>query len=380
MDFTLSPRQEALKARLRTFAGDRLAACVLDLDREASFDREGWKACGQEGIHGLPVPAEFGGGGADPLTTVVALETLGFACRNQGLLFAINAHIWGCEIPVLQFGTHEQKQRWLPRLCDGSLIGALAAAEPGAGSDAYSLAAVATPCDGGYVLAGTKTFVTNAPVADLIVVLARLPNTSGSDGLMAFIVPRETRGLSVRTLHKMGLRSAQMGEITLDGCEVGRDAVLGAEGHGVSVFTEAMMWERGFILATAVGAMQRQFEETLAYTKRRKQFGTPIGKFQHVSGKLVEMRLRIECARLLLYQVAWLKGQRRAVLQEAAMAKLYISEAWVASSLEALQIRGGYGYLTENEVERDVRDALGSRLFSGTSDMQRVIVSRCMGL
>jgi alkylation response protein AidB-like acyl-CoA dehydrogenase len=380
VDFTLTPRQEALKARIRAFAAERLARSAIELDRNAAFDRDGWSACAEAGIHGLPIPKALGGEGADPVDMVVALEALGYGCRNQGLLFAINAHIWACEIPILQFGTRTQKEHWLPALCDGTLIGAFATAEPGAGSDAYNLAATATPIDGGYELSGTKMFVTNAPVADVFVVMARLPGTEAGKGIVALIVPRNTPGLSVRTLDKMGLRSAQMGEVTLDRCVVSHDARLGEEGSGVSVLTETMTWERAFILATAVGAMQHQFEDALCYTKHRKQFGTPIGKFQHVSGKLVDMRLRIECARLLLYQLAALKEQGRSLLQEAALTKLYISEAWVASSLDALQIRGGYGYLTETEVERDVRDALGSRLFSGTSEVQRVIVSRCLGL
>jgi alkylation response protein AidB-like acyl-CoA dehydrogenase len=327
------------------------------------------------------VPTRFGGKGADPLSTMAALEGLGYGCRDNGLCFALNAHLWGSVLPVLKFGDDAQKERFLPGLGAGELIGALAMSEPDAGSDAYAIRTTAEMRNGHYVLNGHKIFVTNGPVAEVFLVLATLDPSAGAKAITAFLVEKGTAGLVAGpAVDKMGLRTAMMGEVTLENCAIPAENRLGREGAGAAVFGLAMEWERGFILASAVGTMRRQFEECRQYARSRRQFGQPIGAFQHVSGKLVDMQLRLEASRMLLYKVGWLKSQDRTAILESVMAKLFISESWVQSSQDAMQIHGGRGYLTENEIERDLRDALASRIYSGTSEMQRRMIAQWMGL
>jgi alkylation response protein AidB-like acyl-CoA dehydrogenase len=253
--------------------------------------------------------------------------------------------------------------------------------EPDAGSDTAGLRARAKKVDGGYVLSGTKTFSTNAPICHLAVVFATLDPDLGRGGITAFLVDREAQGFSVSNdISKMGLRTSPMSEIVLRDCFVPNAARLGSEGAGLAVFNSSMEWERSCILAGNIGAMERQLEGCIRYARERRQFGQPIGKFQSVSNRIADMKVRLETARLLLYKVAWLKQNGKLAVVEAAMAKLYLSESFLQSSLDALRIYGGYGYMTEFEVERQVRDAIGGTLYSGTSDIQRVIIARMLGL
>jgi alkylation response protein AidB-like acyl-CoA dehydrogenase len=297
------------------------------------------------------------------------------------LLFALNAQMWAVQHPLNEFGTPEQKERWLPRLIAGEIIGAHGMSEPDSGSDAYSLRTRAEACDGGYVLNGAKTFVTNAPVADLAVIFASTAPDKGSWGISVFVVETGTAGFTVsKNIEKMGLRTAPMGELILQDCFVPIENRLGPEGIGAHLFNSSMEWERACILGAHVGAMERQLEECVNYARTRKQFGQPIGKFQSVSNRIAEMKVRLETARLLLYKTAWLKKMGKPAQMEAAMAKLYLSEVFAESSMDAIRIHGGYGYTTEFEVERDLRDAIGGVLYSGTSDIQRNIIARYLGL
>ena len=381
MDFGLSLEQTALKESAIRLSRSVLNEGLLARDRQQLFNRDGWRRCAEFGIQGLPLPARFGGKEADPVSTLAALEGLGYGCRDNGLCFALNAHLWGCVLPILQFGNEDQKTRLLPRLGAGELIGALAMSEPDAGSDAYALRTTARLQGDRYLLNGHKIFVTNGPVADLFVILATLDAAAGAKAITAFLVEAGAPGLTAGPpVEKMGLRTATMGELKLENCAVPAESRLGQEGAGLAVFGRAMEWERGFILASAVGAMQRQFEQCREFARSRRQFGQPISSFQHVSGKLVDMQLRLEASRLLLYKFGWLKGLERTAILESAMAKLFISESWVQSSQDAIQIHGARGYLTEHEIERDLRDALASRLYSGTSEIQRRLIAQWMGL
>jgi len=381
IDFGLTPELDRLGADVITFARYNLNEDVHRRDTNHEFSREAWKECATFGIQPLPVPEMYGGTDADPLTIAVVLEALGYACHDGGLLFSLNAQMWSCEIPLVRFGSEEQKERFLPGLCDGSLIGVQAMTEPDSGSDAFSLTTSARKHDRGYVLSGTKTFITNAPLADVFVVFARTDAESGFAGLSAFLVERGVPGLVVgKPFSKFGLRTSPMSEIAFDGCEVTEDALLGDPGAGLAIFNSSMDWERSFILATAVGRMQHQLERTIAYARARNQFGQPIGKFQSVANKVVDMKLRLETARLLLYRLAWLRTQGKISPLESAMVKLHLSECYVHSSLDALQLHGGYGYMEESELDRDVRDAIGSRIYSGTSEVQRNIIAAYLGL
>ena len=381
MDFDLTQEQRALRDSIHEFARRELNDDVIERDKSGTFSREAWRKCAEMGVLGLPVPEEYGGAGADALTTMVALEALGRGCTDNGLIFSVNAQMWACETPIVRFGTEEQKRRWLPGLCDGSLIAAHGMSEPGSGSDAFSLSTTARRDDGAYVLDGSKTFVTNAPESDLFLVFGTIDKELGFAGVTAFLVEQGTPGLTVgKPLSKMGLRTSPMGELFFEGCEVPAENLLGKPGQGMLVFDSSMSWERSCILASTVGTMERQLERSLSYARERRQFGQPIGSFQAVSHRLVDMRLRLDTARLLLYRLGWLIDRGEPTTLESALVKLYLSECYVRSSLDALQVHGGYGYMTESELERDVRDAIGSRLYSGTSELQYEVAAKNMGL
>lgn len=354
---------------------------TIERDRDSGFWREGWDACGRFGIQGLPVPEEFGGGGAGALTTLVGLEALGYGCPDGGLVFSINAHMWSSEVPLWHHGTDEQKRRFLPGLASGKLIGIHAITEPEAGSDAFAISSRARRDGDGWVIDGRKTFISNAPVADVLIIFARTGEGTGPIGLTAFLVEKENPGLTVsRHLEKMGLRTSPMGELVLDGCRVGADAVVGREGRGARVFQTSMDWERALIMSGQLGAMQRTIERTIRYAQERRQFGQSIGKFEAVAFRIADMKMRLDASRALAYRAAWIMDQGGDATPAAAEAKVFVSEASVQTHLEALQIHGGYGYMTEFEVERAVRDALGGTIYSGTSEIQRRLIARYLGL
>jgi alkylation response protein AidB-like acyl-CoA dehydrogenase len=377
MNFELTPEQETLQKAAIEFARRELNSNMIERDAQQVFSRDGWKKCAGFGVQGMPIAKEYGGRDANPITTIAMMEGLGYGGSDQGLLFSINAHMWTNSIPLLKYGTTEQKKKYLPGLCDGSLIGANGASEPNAGSDIFSMQTRASKDSSDYVLNGRKTFVTNAPVADLFTVYATLNPQLGAAGICAFIVEKGTPGFSVgKRKDKLGLRTALMAELLLEDCRVAGTALLGREGRGVEIFNCSMAWERACILATCLGTMRRQLERCVEHARKRKQFGQAIGKFQSVANRLVDMKLRYETARLLIYKVGWLMQQERSADMDAAMAKLYVSESFVKSCLDAIQVHGGSGFLTELELERELRDSVGSTLYSGTSEIQRNIIAR----
>ena len=388
MDFGLSPEQAELERAVLEFARRELNDDVAGRDEAGVFSRAAWSKCAAFGLLGLPVPAEFGGQGQDLLTTTVAMEALGRGCRDNGLVFSLNAQMWAVEMPILAYGSEEQKRAWLPRLVSGEAIGAHAITEPGAGSDVFALASraerVGEPgsAGAGYRLNGAKTFSTNAPVADLALAFAYLDR--GGDkacALTAFLVPRDTPGVTFsKPIEKLGLRTSPIGEVVFEDCVVPEAARLGPEGAGIAIFNSAMEWERACIFAAHLGAMERLLEDCIAYARGRRQFGQPIAKFESVADRIADMKVAIEAGRFLLYRVGWLKQQGKGAVLEAALAKLFVSETHVQAALDALQLHGGYGYMKEYPIEREVRDALSGTLYSGTSEMQRKIIARCLGL
>jgi alkylation response protein AidB-like acyl-CoA dehydrogenase len=381
MDFSLTAEQRELKDAAVTFARRELDQDLAKYDEAGEFPLQAWQACAKFGIQGLPVPAKLGGGGADILTTVLVMEALGYGCHDNGLIFSLNAQMWSLELPLVTFGTPEQQDMYLPGLVSGDLIGVHAMTEPESGSDAFALRTRAERRDDHYVLNGTKLYITNAPVSDVVLVFAAHPGKARMAGISAFLVDKGTPGFTVtRSMEKMGLRTSPMGEVVLDDCVVPASSRLGPEGGGMAIFSSAMLWERSCILASALGVMQRQLEACVEHARTRKQFGEPIGKFQGVAAKVADMYLRLEAARLLIYQAAWLGQQGKPALAEAAAAKLFTSEAWVQSSLDTIQLHGAYGYMKESGIERDLRDAVASTIYSGTSEIQRVILSRLLGL
>jgi hypothetical protein len=378
VDFDWTEEQKAYREAVLGFARRELTSSAEDGD---AFPREAWGRCAAFGIQGLPVPEQYGGAGAGALTAVLALEALGHACADNGLLFSLSAQMAACEVPLARFGSEELKRRYLPGLCDGSLVGAQAMTEPEAGSDAFALVTTAVRSDRGYVLSGAKTFVTNAPAADVFVVYATTEPGSGIAGICAFLLERSLPGLSLGgRIRTMGLQTSPIGELALERCEVGEDRLLGQPGGGMGVFTTAMLWERTLVLASAVGTMERLLERCVSHARARRQFGQPIGAFQAVSHRIADMKVRLETSRLLLHRLAWLVDAGRATPLDAAMAKLHLSESYLQSSLDAVQIHGGYGYTEELGLEREVRDAVAARLYSGTSEMQRNIIAGLLGL
>jgi alkylation response protein AidB-like acyl-CoA dehydrogenase len=381
LDFSWNEEQLALRSSIISFAKKELNDGLIEQDRDEGFNWEGWKKCAAMGLHGLPIPQEYGGQGADILTTACALEALGYGCRDNGLIFSINAHMWSAEIPFLKFGTEVQKRRYLPKLVSGQWVGVHAMTEPMSGSDAFSLKSRAERKGDRYVINGSKTFITNAQIADVLIVFANLDPAKGASGITGFIVEKGTPGLTVsKKLHKMGLRTSPMAELALVDCEVPAENVLGKEGAGTAIFTASMEWERICILGSHLGAMQRLLETCVKYARERKQFGQAIGKFPAIANKVAEMDIRLETARLVLYKAAWLKKQGKHPLREAAIAKTYVSEACIQTCMDAIQIHGGYGYMTEYEIERELRDAIAGKIYSGTTEIQKMIIAGLHGL
>ena len=381
MEFTWSDEQTELFDAVEKFARKELNDNLIENNRNCVFNRDGWKKCAEFGIQGLCVPEEHGGLGLDMLTTVGVLDRLGYACKDNGLVFSLNAHMWTVVMPLVSFGTPEQQEKYLPGLIDGSLVGANATSEPGAGSDAYSLRCTAEQKGDEYILNGNKTWVTNGPVADLSVVYATIDRSKGAQGVTGFLIEKDTPGMTVgEELEKMGLRTSPMSEQFFDNCAIPTSNILGTPGGGTNLFTHAMIWERGCILANAVGSMQRMMETCIEYANQRKQFGEPIGKFQAVSNKIVDMKLRLDSARMLLYSAAWERVKGKSAFLEAAMTKRYLSNAWVRTCEDAIQVHGAAGYMVEFEIEREMRDAIASRLYSGTDEIQASIVAGMLGL
>ncbi|MBD3317892.1 MAG: acyl-CoA dehydrogenase, partial [Chitinivibrionales bacterium] len=370
MEFDFSSEQKAFKKEAREFAERVSRGDILERDKECTFSRELWDEYAKFGAMGITVPEEYGGLGLDLLTGVAIMEGFGAGADDHGLLFSINAHIWSCVQPILTFGTAEQKDRYLRGLCEGKLIGVHAMTEPSSGSDAFSLKATAERDDGDYVLNGSKTFITNGNLADLVLVFAKTKNARGGEGISCIVVEKGTPGFTPsKNIEKMGLRTSPFCQLFFNDCRVPAHNRIGEEGMGRVIFSHAMDEERTLILATQIGVMERQLSECLRYSKQRVQFGQKIFKFQSISNILAEMKVRLETSRLLLYKVAWKKMLGKNATQESAMAKLYISECGVKNGMDAMRIYGAYGYSSEYGLERRLRDSIGGLFYSGTSGM-----------
>ena len=364
-----------------TFVERELRDNGIDREKNGQFYWDGWKKCADFGIQGLVIPEVYGGLGKGIFDCLTMMEGLGHSCKDSGLVFALASHILTCEIPILNYGTTDQKNRYLPELVAGRRIGGHAMTEADAGSDAFSLSTRALKEGNKYILNGNKMFITNAPIADIMLVFARTGDKKGFAGITAFLVEKDFPGYSVgRPLEKMGLRTVPTGEIILNDCEVPVANRLGQEGQGAIIFNSEMEWERSCLFASHLGAMEAQLEECVEYAKVRRQFGNPIGKYQAISHKIADMKVRIELSRLMLQKVAWLKSQGLHAQLESAIIKLFLSESYVHSSLDAIQIHGGYGYMAEFPVEKNLRDSVAGTIYSGTSEIQRNTIASWLGL
>jgi alkylation response protein AidB-like acyl-CoA dehydrogenase len=382
MDFSTSADQANLREGIVRFGRKELNENVVQRDRDHTFSRELWKKCGAMGIQGLPFPEEYGGSGLDALSTMMGLEALGYGCQDSGLVFSLSAQLFSCMVPIWKFGSEEQKRCFLPGLVDGTLIGSHGMTEPDSGSDAFAMRTIAAADDHGFRLNGTKTFVSNGPVADLVLVFAMTDREKGYlGGATAFLVEKGTPGLRIgQKFEKMGLRTSPMSELVFEDVHVGSDAVLGGVGGAATIFRNGMDWERVGIFACHVGTMQRLLETAIQYAQERVQYGQRIGKFQAVSHRIADMKVQLEAARLLVYRAAWHLDHEKNPSLDASIAKLFVSESLVKTALETIQILGGYGYIVDYEVERALRDAVASTLYSGTSEIQRNMIARWLGL
>ena len=382
MEFVLSEEQTELREAVIRFARQEIGHDLSSCDKEGSFPFDSWQKCADMQIIAMPFPEEYGGCGADLLTTVVILQALGYSCRDAGLVHALATQIL-CGLQIHLFGTDEQKQRFLPPLCRGETVFAQAITEPGAGSDAIgAMQTRATKSADGYLLNGSKMFISNGPIADVVIVFA-LTNPEGSrlGGISCFLVEKETPGFTrCPPIEKMGLCTLQNGELVFDDCRVSASALLGREGQGAIIFNESMEWERSLLPAAHLGTLERILETSVDYARKRSAFGQPIGKYQAVANKIVEMKVAYELGQLILYKAAALKGQGKRAAMEASIAKLFISEGLKQSCLDAVQVHGGYGFTKEYEIERDLRDSIAGTIYSGTSEMQQAIISRLLGL
>lgn len=374
MDFEFSDTQR--KRYDEVFQGSQAR-----LGDASGFSRARWREAAKLGLTGLCVPADYGGCGLNALDTALTLEAFGRACPDTGFVFAVCAHLLACAVPVRDFGTTDIRDRWLPGIADGELIAANAITEDEAGSDTSHLDVMARSEGENYVLDGAKSFASNAPVADVLIAYATSSPHGGFLGISAFVVPSDTDGVTTGSpLEKMGLDGCLASRVVFTGCQIPADLRLGREGQGAEIFAHSMTWERACLFAAYVGLMETQLDRCVAHARSRRQFGRAIGKFQAVSHRIAGMRQRLEAARLLLYRACWLIDNDRPARTAAALAKVAVSEAAVANSLDAIQVFGGGGYLAAQGIERNLRDCVPSRLFSGTNDIGRELIAREAGL
>lgn len=382
ISFAWDPDQLDFRKSVVSFAQEELNQGLIESDRHSHFNQTGWQKCADFGILGWPIAKEYGGQGLDPLTTILGLEGLGYGCKDNGLVFAINNHLWSCAVSIASFGTEAQKQQYLPALCQGKSIGGHALTEPKSGSAAFDMQTEATRHGDYYILNGTKTFISNAPVADVYVTFARTnPEVGIQQGISAFIIHKDLPGLTIeKEWEKSGLRTAPMGELVFQDCKVPVDHCLGKEGRGHNIFQSTISWERGFLFASQVGTMERILEQCVSHAKKRQQFGQPIGSFQGVSHKIAEMKMRLELAKLMLYKIGWLKKQGKRAFLESSISKVFVSEGLNQTCQDAIQIHGARGYMTDYELERELRDAIAGTIYAGTSEIHRNIIATLVGV
>ncbi|MEV5833572.1 acyl-CoA dehydrogenase family protein [Nocardia sp. NPDC052112] len=350
-------------------------------ERAHSFDRESWRVLGELGLLGACLSPEYGGQGLGALDTARIFEAFGHGCADTGLVFAAAAHLFACAMPIAEFGSPALRERLLRGMAAGELVAGNAMTEADAGSDVGRLSTVAERVDGGYRLTGTKTFVSNGPVADVFVTYAVTDPTAGHFGISAFVVDATAPGVLLdEPLHKLGMDGCAAGAVTFDDCPVPEQNLLGAAGQGSAVFQHSMGWERACLFALYIGLQDRLIEQTVRHVRGRKQFGQRLADFQSVTNRIVDMKVRVESARLLLYRTCWAHDAGEHTVLYAALSKLATSEAALASATDAVQLFGYRGYLRGNGIESALRDAMGSTIFSGASDIQRQLIAIEMGL
>ncbi len=375
MDFGLGETAEAIRAAAERFASTEIAPLAAEIDESNAFPRQLWPKMGVAGLHGITVEEEFGGLGLGYLEHVLAMEEVSRASAAVGLSYGAHSNL--CINQIRRYGTDEQKRRLLPRLISGEHLGALAMSEAEAGSDVVSMRLRAERKDGGYVLNGAKFWITNAPRADVAVVYAKTDPDAGSRGITAFLIERGMAGFrSAQKLDKMGMRGSDTGELVFEDCFVAEENVLGPIGGGAGVLMSGLDFERAVLAAGPLGIMQACLDRVLPYVRERKQFGSPIGSFQLMQGKVADMYVALNSARAYVYAVARACDAGKGARFDAAGAILLASENAVRCALEAIQALGGAGYLKESGVERLLRDAKLYDIGAGTNEIRRFLIGR----
>ena len=371
----LSEKQEKFRNKIREFAEAEIEPVSAQIDESAEFPHENVKKLGEMGILGMVVPQKYGGTGDDMISYTIAVEEFSRVCGSTGITVA--AHNSLAVYPLYLFGNEEQKKRFIPPLARGEKLGAFGLTEPGAGSDAGATKASAVLKGEDYVINGSKCFITNARVAETMVITARTDPAKGSKGISNFILEKSMPGVKVgKKENKMGLRGSDTGELHFEDVKVPKENLLGKEGEGFKQFLITLDGGRISIGAMALGIAQGAYEKSLKYAKEREQFGKPITKFQAIQWKLSDMATQIEAARHLIYSAAWLKDQGKPYIKESAMAKLFASEVATWVTYQAIRIFGGYGYLRKYPVERYLRDVKLCEIGEGTSEIQRLVIAR----
>lgn len=380
MDFALTEEQLMFKEQVLKFARKEIAPRVQEYELKGELDWESWRKLGEFGILGLHFPEELGGSGADVVTSVLAAEALGEAGVDGGLTLSYGAHTYLCADTIFSHGTEEQKRTYIPKLASGEWVGCMGLTEPGAGSDVASLRTKAEKKGDTWVLNGSKMFITNGAIADVAVIYAKTDPSAGHAGMSAFIVEKGTPGFSVsRSLKKMGVRTSPTSELIFDECVIPETNLLGQEGNGFLMAMRTVEWDRSTLLAPFLGAMSYLIQKCSKYALERVQFGKPIAHFQAVKHRLADIKIFLEAARSLVYRIAWCKDQGKPLNHlEAAVAKLFIGDWSLGPTNDAMLIMGGYGYCHEYDVERVFRDSRLAPIGGGTSDIQKILISRLM--
>lgn len=374
MQFSLTPEQENIRKMVREFAEKVVAPTAAERDEKELFVRDIFDQMGHIGIQGLPYPEEYGGAGSDFLSYAIAVEEISRVCGSTGI--GLSVHVSLCSWPIFKYGNEEQKQQFLRPLAEGVKLGAFGLTEANAGTDAANGSTTAIRDGDYYVLNGTKVFNTNGGEAEIEVIFAATNKSAGVKGMSAFIVEKDTPGLSFGKKEiKMGIRSSVQREVILDNCRVPVTNLLGKEGDGFKIAMSTLDGGRIGVAAQSVGIAQGALEAAIKYSKERVQFGKPIAANQAISFMLADMATKVEAARLLAYRAAYHKSHNLPYAKEAAMAKMFASDAAMAVTTDAVQIFGGYGYSREYPVERMMRDAKITQIYEGTNQAQRMIIA-----
>ena len=375
MDFELPEEHQLAYESAFAFARDEIRPHNAEIERSDDFPRWLWARLAEQGYTGIAIPEEYGGSGGDFL--MAALVARGIGRANGAISMSYGAHLNLCAHNILRNGTEEQKQKYLPKLVSTEMIGGLALTEPNAGSDAMGIQTSARQTDGGYLLNGTKVFITNGPIADVLIVYTKTRPEAGSRGITAFIFETKTPGFHVaRKIQKVGMHGSPTGELVFEDAFVPEENVLGKVNEGYKVVMSGLDIERAYYAVSAVGGLEAALEISIKYAKEREQFGQPIAHFQLVQAKIADMYTDLEAARHMAQRALWLAQQGKRVSKEAAAALLFVARASSRAANEALQIHGGWGYTTDFEVERMWRDARLGEIGAGTNEIRQLLIAR----